>query len=136
TRLLMLILVIVFVSGCSSTKNLGEVDNASENNQEKFKFKVSFVAAETHSAYVALQQNMDKLKEMSDGRIEIEVFPNGVLYGNEREAVEAVQLGNVDITISTTATLSGFSPKFQVFDLPFLFETPEEAYTALDGELG
>lgn len=135
--------VAIFMVGCSSSETNDEVKNETADNeqneqseQEKFTFKASFVAAETHSANVALEEKMDELHELSDGRIELDVYPNGVLYGDEREAIEAVQMGNVDMTISTSATLASFSPEFMVFDLPFLFENVDQAYSALDGEFG
>ncbi len=40
------------------------------------------------------------------------------------------------MTIPAVAVLSGFEPRFQVFDLPFLFNNKKEVYKALDGPLG
>lgn len=103
---------------------------------EKTKLKLSFVANDEHGAAIALRNNLGKLNEMTNGEIDLEIYTNGVLYGNEREALEAVQLDNLDITIVTTATLSSFSPNFKVFDLPYLFNDYNEADEHLDGNLG
>lgn len=134
--LLFLLVCVLIISGCSSENPTTGSESKSQDNKEKYTFKVSFVAAETHSAAVSLKEKMERLEEMSNGRIEVELYPNGVLYGNEREAIEAVQLGNVDITISTSATLASFNPKFMLFDLPFIFKDAKQAYEILDGELG
>ena len=66
----------------------------------------------------------------------MEIYPNGSLFGSDREAIEAVQLGNVEMTIPAVAPLASFNKKFMVFDLPFIFDDNEAAYKALDGELG
>jgi C4-dicarboxylate-binding protein DctP len=75
------------------------------------------------------------VEEKSGGRIIVEVYPNGAL-GGERQMAEAAQLGTLEIAYLTTAVLVNFEPKFQVFDLPFLFNNIDIARRAVDGELG
>ncbi len=91
---------------------------------------------EEQSSHVAAVDFKEKLESESDGRIKVELYPNGQLYGSDREAIEAVQLGNIEMTIPAVAAMASFNEKFQVFDLPFLFNNNEAAYKALDGELG
>jgi tripartite ATP-independent transporter DctP family solute receptor len=47
-----------------------------------------------------------------------------------------MRMGVVDSAIITGGPIMNFMPKFGVFDLPFLFSTPEQAYRVLDGEIG
>lgn len=100
------------------------------------RIKIASVVPETQSQHIALRDVFKKyVEEKSDGRLIVEIYPNGQL-GGERQAIESVQLGTVQMTVTAVAVLSGFEPKFQVFDLPFLFKDKPAAYAALDGELG
>jgi len=103
---------------------------------QKYVIKIASVVPETQSQHIALRDYFKKYVEEKSGKaITVEIYPNGQL-GGERQAIESVQLGTVQMTVTALAVLSGFEPKFQVFDLPFLFKDKASAYKALDGELG
>ncbi len=71
------------------------------------------------------------VKERSNGEIEIQVFPSSQL-GNQRDLVEGLVFGTVDMTLTGTAVLGNFVPEVAVFDLPFIFRDIPHAYKALD----
>ncbi|MBQ7607898.1 MAG: DctP family TRAP transporter solute-binding subunit [Desulfovibrionaceae bacterium] len=71
------------------------------------------------------------VKERSKGSIEIKVYPSSQL-GNQRDLVEGLTLGTVDMTLTGTAVLGNFIPEVSLFDLPFLFRDVQHAYKALD----
>lgn len=71
------------------------------------------------------------VKERSNGQIEIQVFPSSQL-GNQRDLVEGLVFGTVDMTLTGTAVLGNFIPEVAVFDLPFIFRDIPHAYKALD----
>ncbi|WP_226580979.1 DctP family TRAP transporter solute-binding subunit [Halobacillus litoralis] len=124
------VLVSTALVGCSSD------EASSEGDQETYEIQVAHLVSEEQSTHVALESFIDRVEERSDGQLKIEAYPNGSLYSSDREAIEAVQMGNLEMTIPAVAPLSGFNSKFMVFDLPFLFKTKDAAYSALDGELG
>lgn len=74
-------------------------------------------------------------KDKSAGRLQIQVFPNSQL-GQEKEMVEGLLLGTIDITNPTTAVLTNFVPALKVLDLPFLFDDRAHMYRVLDGPVG
>ncbi len=76
-----------------------------------------------------------RIAEKTGGRVKIEVYGNMQL-GQERDMVEGLQLGTVDLTMVSTGPLSGFAPGITVVDLPFLFSSEQHAYKVLDGEIG
>lgn len=121
------------IAACSSKKDTG---GENSSNKDDFTIRYSIVGTEQHPTALALLELQDELKEMSDGRLKIDFYPNGQLYPDERETNEAVQLGNIEMTAATTASMSTFHEKFMVFDLPYLFDSREEAFEALDGEFG
>ncbi len=105
------------------------------------------VAAETivlkagHSAnsdepyHIGLTEFARIVKEKSGGKVEIQIFPNNQL-GNEKEMVEGVLLGTVDITVPSNGVVTNFVSELGIFDLPFLFRDRAHMYKVMDGEVG
>lgn len=83
----------------------------------------------------AINYFAEKVKELSDGKMEIVVYGSGQL-GNERDMIEGVQLGTIDMAMNTSAYLSNLAPQFGLLDLPFLYEDYEDAKGKLEGEAG
>lgn len=77
----------------------------------------------------------DQVKEKTEGRYVIEIVPAGGL-GSEREMVEGVQLGTIDLVLTSLGTVGSFVPETGVLDLPFLFEDLEHARRVIDGPVG
>jgi len=65
----------------------------------------------------------------------IEQFPNSAL-GGEREVIEGLQLGTIDLAIVSTGATLNFVPQTGVFDIPFLFRDLAHARKVLDGKIG
>ena len=85
-----------------------------------------------HGTSVASQQFIDKLAELSGGKIKVIHHHSGAL-GGEREVAQQVQLGAVDIAPITTAPLSTAIPEMSVFQLPYIFRDYDHVFKALDG---
>ena len=66
-----------------------------------------------------------KFKELAEkklaGKVEVQIFPNSQLFGDGKE-MEALVLGDVQIIAPSLAKFSKYTPKLQIFDLPFLFD--------------
>ena len=75
----------------------------------------------------------DKLEELSGGDLTVNVVGDFQL-GTDREVIEGMQMGTVDMSFSMNSSLGSFLPELQVFDLPFLFENRDQAYAVLDDE--
>ena len=85
------------------------------------------------------QYGSEKFKEFvekgTNGRVTVQIFPAGQL-GNEREIIEGVKLGTIEVGLVASAPLAGFSSAFLLFDLPFLFTDAAHARRVLDGPIG
>ena len=77
----------------------------------------------------------DRLKEISAGQMEIQIYPSGQL-GPERTCVELLQIGSLAITKVSAAVMEGFAPNYRVLGLPYIFRDQEHAYEVLDGPIG
>jgi len=70
------------------------------------------------------------------GRVKIEIYPNSTLY-KDKEELEALQLGAVQML---APTLGKFGPMglrdFEVFDLPYLFDSFDQVHLVTQGPIG
>lgn len=69
------------------------------------------------------------------GRYKVQQFPNSAL-GGEREVIEGLQLGTIDLAILSTGATLNFVPQTGVFDIPFLLRDLTHARQVLDGPIG
>ncbi|HUH40301.1 MAG TPA: TRAP transporter substrate-binding protein [Castellaniella sp.] len=97
--------------------------------------KAAHSSATTSTGHKALEFMAKELAQRTDGRVTMEIFPSSQL-GSEREAVESIQLGNLDMAFVSSAVLGAFNPEFFALDIPFLFKDREGVYRVLDGQIG
>ncbi len=71
------------------------------------------------------------VKERTKGEVDIQVYPSSQL-GNQRDLVEGLTFGTVDMTLTSNAVLGNFIPEIAVLDLPFIFRDLPHTYKALD----
>lgn len=88
-----------------------------------------------HSVHKAMVQMAEQLKELSDGQMNIRIYPSQQL-GTERQCLELLQIGSVDITKVSAAVMEGFAPAYKVLSIPYIFQNREHAYTVQDGPIG
>ncbi len=86
----------------------------------------------SHGTSLAAQQFVDKLNELSGGKIKVAHHHSGAL-GGEREVAQQIQLGAVDFGPITTAPLSTLIAEMSVFQLPYIFRDYDHVFKALDG---
>lgn len=96
---------------------------------------VGHALAPTSHYGVGAQAFIDTLTELSGGTFTGEQAPAGQL-GGERDMIEGLQIGSIDLVITSTGPLGNFVPEVLALDLPFLFRDYDHARTTLDGEIG
>jgi len=90
------------------------------------------VIAPKHGTALTAQQFIDKLAELTGGKVKVIHHHSGAL-GGEREVAQQIQLGTVDFGPITTAPLSTLVPEMSVFQLPYIFRDYPHVYAVLDG---
>ena len=88
-----------------------------------------------HPVHQAMAFMAQRLEAYSGGRMQVEMYPNGQL-GSERELVELVQIGSLDITKVSASPLESFVPLMKVFSLPYVFRSREHYLAVLDSGPG
>ncbi|MDR0822500.1 MAG: TRAP transporter substrate-binding protein [Endomicrobium sp.] len=77
----------------------------------------------------------DLVEKQSAGRITVDVKHTGQL-GGHRDYMEQMKMGSLQAAEVNTAVLSGFDPKFMVFDLPYIAGSVDRVWAILDSGEG
>ncbi|KPJ65465.1 MAG: C4-dicarboxylate ABC transporter substrate-binding protein [Coxiella sp. DG_40] len=88
-----------------------------------------------HPVHKTMEYMAELTKEKSDGRLIVQIFPSEQL-GTEKECIEALQLGYLAMTKTSTAPMESFVPKIQIFGIPYLFRDSEHYWKVLKGAIG
>ena len=94
--------------------------------------KINIAVARNSHYGVAIDTFAREVEKRTDGRDKVQTFYSGAL-GAERESVEGVQLGTLDLTLTSTGPLPNFVPEIAILDIPFLFRDYAHARAVLDG---
>ncbi|MCC8191242.1 MAG: TRAP transporter substrate-binding protein [Planctomycetes bacterium] len=98
-----------------------------------------FRSSDNHvEAYPTVQSVMylsDRLAEATDGRLSIKVYHSDQL-GQEKDVVQQVQFGVIDLSRCSFAALNNIVPETQVLSLPYLFRSVDHMHRVVDGPVG
>lgn len=73
----------------------------------------------------------EKVAEYTEGRYEVRIFPAGQL-ANDPKAIEQLQLGGIDFTVSATGSYATHLPTLNLTAMPFLVDTYEQGWALYD----
>ena len=97
--------------------------------------RINIALAQSSHYGVAVDTFAREVERRTGGRYKVQTFYSAAL-GAERESVEAVQLGTLDLTLTSTGPLPNFVPEIAILDIPFLFRDYAHARAVLDGPIG
>ena len=102
----------------------------------KMTLKLATVTPPHHAYAVGANEFARLIEEGTQGEVVVKVFPGGQLGTGERELLEGLQVGTVDMAVTATGPISNFVETMGVVDLPFLFPTYGDVDTVLGGPVG
>jgi len=117
----------VFFTACSKKE---AAPAAAAPAQEVFNLRLAHLTPETEAYHLAAVRFKNLIEERSKGRIKITIYPAGQL-GFDREVIESLQIGVIDLGMVTTAPLANFVPAFAAFDMPWMFRDWDHVEAAL-----
>lgn len=88
-----------------------------------------------HSVHKAMIKMGEDLVKISGGKMQLEIYPSQQL-GTERECIELLQIGSLDMTKVSVGVMENFAPRMKVFGLPYLFRDRAHSFNVLDGPIG
>lgn len=86
----------------------------------QFKLSGGTTVADSHAYTQLLSRLAERMKEETNGAVEITVYSNAQL-GNEAAMLEQIQMGSLDMEVVGLSTIGGFVPAFAVCYLPYMF---------------
>ena len=75
-----------------------------------------------------------RVEERTGGAVQIDIYGDRVL-GADRELLEAIQIGTLDMAVTTTSPLTNFVPEYEVLDLPYVFDSWDHAFEFFDSDV-
>ncbi|MGE4276232.1 MAG: TRAP transporter substrate-binding protein [Lawsonibacter sp.] len=93
------------------------------------------ICSETHSLNLASLEFQKYVEEQSGGAITVDIYPNGVLGGDEA-MLESVALGTLTMVAPSASVMNVYEPAFGILAMPYLFTSTDDAFAAVDGDLG
>jgi C4-dicarboxylate-binding protein DctP len=104
--------------------------------QQPIVIKFSHVVAPDTPKGKAAEYFKKLAEERTKGRVKVEVFGNSVLY-KDNEEMAALGMGSVQMLAPLSSKLTSMGmAEFQVFDLPYIFDSMEQAHKITQGPIG
>jgi len=88
-----------------------------------------------HPVHLTMEWMAKRALELSHGQLEVQIFPSEQL-GNEKECIEALQLGYLAMTKTSTGPMEAFVPRIRIFGIPYLFRDSEHFWKTALGPIG
>lgn len=88
-----------------------------------------------HPTHTSMEFMAERVAELTDGEIRIQVFPNAQL-GTQRESMELVQNCALEMARSNASELEAFEESYAAINLPYIFDSEDHFNQVISGEIG
>lgn len=123
------IVLALIVAGCLA----GVITSRTE--RAEITVRIAFLASRDDEDYFGAMAFKQAVETLLPGRVDVQVFPSGQFCGSERECIEGLQSGVLEMHQTTVGGLATLYPKVQVLDLPYIFPDDAVAECVLDGSV-
>ena len=113
TAVLICLTLMLVLTGCSSS--------VSEETSSKRIISIATVQSEDHPISLGLNALQEYVEEKLGDKVEIRIYKNGVIGGNS-EALELLQMGSLDLVVTSGSNLEAFANEYKIFGLPYMFK--------------
>ena len=96
----------------------------SKVNSGKRIIRISHAQSEEHPEHLGLLAFKEYVEEKLGDEYEVQIYPNELL-GSAQKAIELTQTGAIDFVVAGTANLETFDKTYEIFSMPYLFESEE-----------
>ena len=122
-----LLVLILAVTGC------GAGAGRSADSKTEYVSRIGHSDTEDNLINISLQHYAEYVKEQTDGRVVIRLYPNEELGDNTDRAQQLVT-GQLDAMMMPQGVEATYAPKIATLGLPFLFTSYEQAWAVVDNE--
>lgn len=118
------------LTGCAQNS---AADSASATAENPLVLTLAHGLSETHTVHIAMTEFAEQVEEKTDGRIKVQIFPNGQL-GSENENMEQLMAGVLAMTKVSAPGLATYNEAYHTFGLPYIFDDTEDFYHIMDSD--
>ena len=118
------------LTGCGTNSASSSKEATAENPMV---LTLAHGLSESHTVHIAMLQFAEEVKQKTNGRIIIKIFPNGQL-GSETENLEQLQAGVIAMTKVSAPGLATYNDAYNTFGLPYIFSNIDEFYKIMDSD--
>jgi len=97
--------------------------------------KISHNQDRNHPVHKSMQYMAQQVKKLTDGDLIIRIYPDGQL-GTQRESMELLQNGALDMAKSNASEMESFEPSYGAFNIPYIFHDRDHYYRAMQSDVG
>ena len=112
---------LVAMTGCSS----------SSDSVQRYSWPLATASPEDTVTQLFAEKFAEKVEELSDGKMKIQVYPNSTL-GGDRDLLETCSDGDIPFIVQNTAPQVSFMRDLAVFDLPCVFDSLDDCRKKID----
>lgn len=122
-RHLLLMLLVTLLSACAGESSKTTV------------LKLGHGLSPNHPVHLGMERMNEELIKLSNGKMSLEIYPSAQL-GGEGQCIELLQIGSLDLTKVSAASLEGFVDPFKIFGIPYIFRDHAHYNKTLESEVG
>ncbi len=127
--------LLILSVGCGNKEKSGTNTAQTQEQPKQIELRLGTVGTDDSHFGAGANKFKEEVEKRTNGQIKVSVFANSAL-GGERELMEGEMVGTVDMSVGTSGPLGTFYNEMNVFDLPYLFNSREEAFAVLDSPIG
>lgn len=133
---LLAVFMVGTMAGCQVSNSGGGGEAAAEEGASgDYTIRIALENSDTYPATLGLQVMKEFVERQSDGHVKVDIYASGQL-GGEEETLEQVAQGNIEMAVASFAPVVSYCPDFEVMDIPFVYETYQQAWMVLDSHVG
>ncbi len=108
---------------------------ASTADRADYTIRIGLLSSKEDEDFAGASAFKQIVEERTNNAVAVEIYTSGQFCANERECVESLQSGVLDVFMTTFGGLGGFFGEGQVFDVPYMFRDDAIAECVFDGPI-
>lgn len=134
-RSINLFISLFFVLSACGTDNVSTNTTDNENQKKVINARLTHSGSDGNNLDLLVDEFAALIKEKSEGRLNITVYPAGQLYKDIKNP-EVIANGAVEMALNSSTLWGNTVPSMEILGIPAVFTEAEQVREALDGEIG
>lgn len=131
---LLAVSMIATMAGCKRTNSSDGANGGGaveEDVSGSYTIRIACENSETYPSTLGLQVMKEYIEKQTDGNVKVNIYAGGQM-GGEEETLEQVAQGSLEMAVASFAPVVSYDSEFEVLDIPFVYNSYQEAWMVLD----